>query len=199
VAAGAKGPLEPLRARFLLLSAPTGAFNVYEVPPARPSGVKLPEAPPPGGVMPTPVNDKPLLAPPLLDRRVQFGADRCYAVRTLTQIGTFAIESDPSEPVCIALVDRFAPAAPTGLQAVAGEGAISLIWEANSEADLLGYLILRSEGTGAPKALTPAPITETTFRDTTAAKGVRYSYVIVALDKAKNQSQPSNKVEEVAR
>jgi hypothetical protein len=198
-AAAAKGPIEPLRSRFLLLSAPTGAFNVYEVPPARPAGVKLPEAPPPGGVMPTPVNDKPLLAPPLLDRRVQFGADRCYAVRTVTQLGTFAVESDLSEPACIALVDRFAPAAPTGLQAVAGEGAISLIWEANSEADLLGYLVLRAEGTGTPKALMPAPIAETTFRDTTAVKGVRYSYVIVAVDKAKNQSQPSNKVEEVAR
>jgi hypothetical protein len=195
----APGP-DVLKSRTFGMTTPSGAFNVYEVlPPPRPGAVKMPEAPPPGGRMPVPVNDKPLAGPPFVDKRVQLGSERCYAVRTVTQIGTLSLESDPSVPACVSLVDHFPPAPPKGLQAVSGEGAISLIWEANTESDLDGYLVLRSEAGGPFKPLTPAPIAETTFRDSTATRGVRYSYVVVAVDKAKNQSQPSNQVEEVAR
>ena len=58
----------------------------------------------------------------------------------------------------------------------------------------------------APRAassrqLTPAPIKETTFRDTTVSAGVRYVYVVVAVDTAtpQNVSAQSNRVEETAR
>ena len=77
---------------------------------------------------------------------------------------------------------------------------VSLIWDANREADLAGYIVLRAEvpdGTFAP--LTPDPITDSTFNDTTARPGVRYAYVVVAVDTAKNRSAPSNRVEEGAR
>jgi len=47
--------------------------------------------------------------------------------------------------------------------------------------------------------LTPEPIKETTFRDTTVKAGVRYVYVVVAVDNAKNRSKPSARVEESAR
>ena len=95
--------------------------------------------------------------------------------------------------------DTFPPAAPTGLAAVGSEGAISLIWEASTEADLAGYLVMRAEAGGAPRPLTPEPIKETTFRDATAARGVRYVYTVVAVDTTGNRSTPSNAVEETAR
>jgi fibronectin type 3 domain-containing protein len=85
------------------------------------------------------------------------------------------------------------------LSAVASEGAVSLIWEANPEADLAGYLVFRAEGGRPPQPLTPQPIKETTFRDATPTRGVRYVYTVVALDTAGNRSAPSNAVEESAR
>jgi hypothetical protein len=113
-----------------------------------------------------------------------------------------SIESAPSERVCATAADTFAPAAPKGLQAVASTGAINLIWDANTEADLAGYVVLRGEAPGDKlQALTPAPIRDTTFRDATAQPGIRYVYAIVAVDRATppNMSPQSNRAEETAR
>jgi fibronectin type 3 domain-containing protein len=49
--------------------------------------------------------------------------------------------------------------------------------------------------------LTPEPIHETTYRDTTVKPGVTYVYAVEAVDNAPvpNVSAPSNKASEVAR
>ena len=96
-------------------------------------------------------------------------------------------------------VDTFPPAPPKGLGAVGSEGAISLIWEAGVEADLAGYVVMRAVAGQSPAAITPEPIKDATFRDATAARGVRYVYTIVAVDKAGNRSTPSAAAEETAR
>ena len=51
------------------------------------------------------------------------------------------------------------------------------------------------------RSITPAPIAETVFRDTTVTPGVRYVYAIQAVDGATpaNKSIPSRRVEETAR
>jgi hypothetical protein len=68
---------------------------------------------------------------------------------------------------------------------VAGDGVMNLGWDANTERDLAGYLVLRGEAPGATlQALTPAPIRETTYKDTTVKPGVRYTYAVVAVDTA---------------
>ena len=98
--------------------------------------------------------------------------------------------------------DTFPPPAPTALEAVGGAGVISLIWEAVEATDLAGYLVFRGEGGGEPTTpLTPAPIRDTSFEDRTVTPGVRYVYVVVAIDSATpaNQSAPSNRAEETAR
>ncbi len=179
-----------------------GAYNVYEVPPpaSGTSGAGAPTPPAPGGRMPTPMNAKPLASPPLVDDRMAFGTPRCYVVRALTRYGTELVESEASPVTCVTPVDTFPPAAPTSLRAVAGEHVVSLIWDANREADLAGYLVLRSElPDGAFVPLTPEPITDATFNDTTVKPGVRYAYVVVAVDTSKNRSAPSNRVEEAGR
>ena len=87
-------------------------------------------------------------------------------------------------------------AAPTGLQAIASEGAISLIWEPNTEKDLAGYIVLRGVApSGMMAPVTPLPIQVTTLRDPVPS-GVRYVYAVEAIDKAGNTSMPSSRSEE---
>ena len=151
---------------------------------------------------PHPLNSDPLTVPSYVDTRVNFGTQRCYAVLTVATYGDVVLESDTSESTCIDLVDTFPPAAPEGLGAVGSEGGISLIWNANTEEDLDGYLVLR--GTLTNEALVPLmsePISETTYRDADVKHGQRYVYAVVAVDTTlpPNLSAESNRVTETAR
>jgi hypothetical protein len=193
-----------LPSSLLVEALPGSAYNVYEVDRASGASAEA-AAPSPTAAtrMPTPVNDKPLTVPAFEDARFAFGVERCYTVRTVDTFGPRqTVESEPSAIACVTPRDTFPPAAPAGLQAVAGEGAVSLIWEPNAEADLAGYLVLRAIAPGETfDRLTPEPIRETTYSDTTAKPGVRYIYSVVAVDTVvpPNASAASNKVEVVAR
>jgi hypothetical protein len=133
---------------------------------------------------------------------VEFGVEECFVVRTVEMVGGVAVESEASaEPACTTPTDTFPPAAPTGLNVVSSAGVVALIWDPNTEADLAGYLVLRGEAPGETlRPITPAPITETVFRDTTVTPGVRYVYAIVAVDRAApaNISAQSPRVEVTA-
>jgi predicted small lipoprotein YifL len=150
-----------------------------------------------------PLNETPLATTAFADARpMQFGVEHCYVVRAAAKREAGAIESEASTPVCVTPKDTFPPAAPSGLAAVASPGAISLIWDANGEADLGGYLVLRGEAPGEKlQALTPSPIRDTTYRDETVKPGVRYVYAVVAVDSVAppNVSAQSGRVEEMAR
>jgi hypothetical protein len=151
---------------------------------------------------PVALNAEPLAGPPFADPGVTVGQERCYVVRPLDLIDGMVVIGPASPPGCVTPVDTFPPAAPKALAAVAGAGAISLIWEPNEEADLAGYVVLRGEAPGAElRAVTTEPIRETTYRDTSAQPGVRYVYAVVAVDRAtpQNVSAQSNRVEETAR
>ncbi|HTL44273.1 MAG TPA: hypothetical protein VL262_08020 [Vicinamibacterales bacterium] len=171
------------------------AYNVYAYSKSQPA-----ETSPPLVSMPPPLNPQPIDTLALEHGGAEPGKEQCFVVRTVETIASTSIESEPSPPVCVTPVDRFAPEAPTGLAAVATTGAMNLIWDANHEPDVAGYLVLRAESPGDTLLpLTPEPIRETRFRDTTAQPGVRYAYVIVAVDRAGNRSAPSARVEETAR
>jgi hypothetical protein len=169
-------------------------FNVFEV--------QRGNAAAPADRVPLPLNAEPVSGGSFEDPRVAFGAERCYAVRRVRVAGDLAAESEPSAPACVTPVDTFAPAAPRSLAAVSSENAVNLIWEANAESDLAGYLVLRGEAPGETLApITPAPIRETTYRDTAARRGVTYVYAVEAVDTATppNVSDPSNRVQEAIR
>jgi fibronectin type 3 domain-containing protein len=169
-----------------MASAPSLTYVVYRVSPEGP--VRLTE--------------KPVSATSFTDGGAEFGVERCYDVRTVTAQGVASFESTPSPTACVTPADTFPPPAPRSLAAVAGEGAISLIWEGVDAPDLAGYLVLRGEApSGELKPIFEAPIRESTYRDTTAKSGVRYVYAVVAVDRATppNRSTTSNKVEETAR
>ena len=146
-----------------------------------------------------PLNATPTTAVSLEAPGVEFGAERCFSVRTVQQVGGVSIESEPSAPACVTPADVFAPAAPTGLTGVARDGQIALIWNANTEKDLAGYLVLRAEAPGETlQPLTPAPIRDTAYRDTSVTPGVRYVYAIVAIDSATPPNRsPESRREEV--
>jgi hypothetical protein len=132
------------------------------------------------------------------DARMTWGATRCYAVRTVETVGGLPIESEATPPACVTLTDVFPPAAPKGLQAVATEGVINLIWDANTEADLDGYILLRAAPGGDLAPITPSPIHGTVFQDRPPTGG-RYIYALKAVDTAGNASQSSAPIEETAR
>jgi fibronectin type 3 domain-containing protein len=180
-----------LPARPLVTYGTPHTYRVYEVAA-------------PGATAPVPVaaiNTAPLETGRFTDDRIAFGTPRCYAVRTVAQQGKVTIESPLSPPACITAVDSYPPPAPTGLVAVGSGGGVSLIWEPVTAPDLAGYLVLRGVEGEALKPVNTSPVTESTYRDTTAEPGVVYIYAVVAVDKATpaNASPESNRVRESAR
>ena len=181
-----------LQGRPILSWPPASTYNVYEV-------VRGSNAP---RTRPVPLNANPLGASSYQDARVEFGVERCYAVRTVDTLDGLRVQSEASSLACVTPKDTFPPAAPNGLIAIGSERTISLIWGANTEEDLAGYLILRGQASDETlQRLTQAPIFETTYLDTTVQPGVRYAYAIVAVDAStpSNESPPSDRVEELAR
>lgn len=141
----------------------------------------------------------PLAEPTFSDSRMAWGERRCYITRAVETLNDLTIESDAPPPVCETLKDTFPPAAPANLQSSPQEGAISLIWDANGEADLDGYLVFRGLSREALEPIVTSPVQLTQFRDENLQPGTRYVYVVRAVDKAGNRSGPSNIVEEAAR
>lgn len=166
------------------LGQPAPGFNVYRAGEA------------------APLNRKPLSTTTFVRPGVSFGTEECFVVRTAVATGNVTLESPPTDQQCVTPADTFPPAAPTGLSAVGTSGAINLIWEANTDADLAGYIVLRGDAPGDKlQAITATPIQTTTYQDTTVKPGVRYVYAVVAVDRATppNMSSQSARVEESAR
>jgi hypothetical protein len=90
--------------------------------------------------------------------------------------------------------DKFPPAVPAGLAALAGLTGIELAWEPNRESDLAGYRVYRAEG-DAPLQALGGPVGTPSFRDPEARAGVKYRYAVSALDQRGNESTPSQPVE----
>jgi hypothetical protein len=133
---------------------------------------------------------------------VVFGKRICFVVRAIDGIAPVSIESAPSAEACVTPADTFPPPAPSGLVALAGDGRITLSWDAVTAADLAGYIVLRGEDSGDRlQPLMTEPVTGTFFNDTTAKAGVHYFYAVVAVDKASpaNRSKNSNVVDETGR
>jgi hypothetical protein len=182
---------------------PRYGYNVYEAPAVNAPGA--PDAPvAPGEARPPvlPLNKAMLTATTFGDPRVEFDVERCYLIRRVEISSGIAIEGIASAPACVTPRDEFAPAAPKNVQAISSGAGVSLLWEANTESDFGGYLVLRGEAPDDKLSpLTPTPIPDTSFSDTTVRRGRTYVYEVVAVDKQSpaNQSAPSNRVEETIR
>ena len=88
--------------------------------------------------------------------------------------------------------DTTAPAAPTGVNATAGDGQVTLKWSANSESDLAGYRVYRRYADGTWPTSPTATTATTTWTDSAARNGTAYTYRVTARDATGNESQPSS-------
>jgi hypothetical protein len=199
--------------------APRYGYNVYDAPASAPashiatagkpgSGPASQVATPEPNALKTPsspilpLNKTMLTVTTFADPRIEFDVERCYVIRRVELSGGVAIESGASAPVCVTPRDTFPPAAPRNVQAISGGAGVSLLWDANTEPDFGGYLVLRGEAPGDKLSpLTPSPIADTSFNDTTVRRGRTYVYEVIAVDKQTpaNRSAPSNRVEETIR
>ena len=184
----------PLTARSLGFNTEATRYHLFEATPT--PGIEDPYA----IAIPKPLTPQPLTATAFTMPGVVFGVERCFEVRPVDQIFGTPVIGPASPRTCVAPKDRFPPAAPKSLAAIAGAGAINLIWDANVEKDVAGYLVLRAESPGDTlQPITKEPVAAATFRDEAVRAGVRYVYAVVALDTAGNVSGESNRVEETAR
>jgi fibronectin type 3 domain-containing protein len=89
--------------------------------------------------------------------------------------------------------DAVAPMAPAGLTPSATSSGITLNWTANTEPDLAGYNVYRSNAANGTffKLNTASLITSPTYMDSSAPAGQASFYRVTAVDTSGNESQPA--------
>jgi hypothetical protein len=115
--------------------------------------------------------------------------------------GEVQVEGEDSAAVRIVAHDIFPPAIPAGLQAAySGEGQkpfIDLIWAPVTTADLVGYNIYRSEGSGGTTTKLNSDLVKSpSYRDFTVESGKTYTYALSSVDVRGNESQKSDSASE---
>lgn len=141
------------------------------------------------------------------DASFEFGKSYVYTVRTVAEPEGASIESSDSSPAIVTPHDTFPPAVPQGLVAAvlakgpANAPEVDLSWSINTEPDLAGYKLYRSERQGTPgEVVTPDLLLSPAYRDTSVQPGRHYWYKVTAVDRAGNESGHSVEVEaEVAQ
>ena len=132
-------------------------------------------------------------SPAYEDAAFEFEHRYVYSVRAFVRQGDSLAVTPLSAPGEVAAVDRFPPAPPENVRAVAAPGAVELAWSPSAEPDLAGYNVYRSEEAAFTKInseLLRIPV----FRDATVRPGVRYRYQVRASDAKGNESGPSEEV-----
>ena len=110
-----------------------------------------------------------------------------YRVRAVNVLG---VEGGPSPSVLTI------PSAVEGLMSKEDGTTCHLKWSANPEQAIVGYRVYRLDGRwnkDTVSRLTPEPIAETTFNDTTAGKSTR-RYHVIAVDAIGQEGLPSSPV-----
>lgn len=125
-----------------------------------------------------------------LDRSAVFGEHYIYAVTALGHVAPI-VESFFGGEREIDYADRFAPAPPTKLIALAEAGRVRLLWNASMEDDVVGYVVFRRQAGTKFRQLTDQPILDVEYSDRTVEAGTTYDYRIVAVDRVGNQSEQS--------
>jgi hypothetical protein len=135
------------------------------------------------------------------DTAFDFGKTYLYTVRTVIPGDGSTVESSDSVPATVTPHDIFPPAVPQGLVTAVLSGEpnappeIDLSWSINTETDLAGYHVYRSEQQDTPGQLvTPDLLLSPAYRDTSVQPGHRYWYSVTAVDRSGNESAPSARV-----
>lgn len=128
-----------------------------------------------------------------LDTTAEFGERYIYAVTAVGQTHPL-VESFFGGEREIDYADRFAPAPPTNLIALAEEGRVRLLWDASTDDDVRGYIIFRREPGADFRRLTEEPIVSLEYSDRAVLSGTTYDYRIAAIDAVGNQGEQGSSV-----
>ena len=132
-----------------------------------------------------------------LDAAFDFGKTYLYTIRTIILENGTPVESSDSGPAIVSPRDIFPPAVPQDLVAAVIVGSptnaleVNLSWSINTEPDLAGYRVYRSEQKDMPGQLvTPDLLPSPAYRDTSVQPGHTYWYSVTAVDRSGNESAP---------
>lgn len=183
-------PLESPR-NVLAEAVPTGVRIRWQASPGRFRVFRR------GGKETTAVSLAETAGQEYLDPTAEFGHTYRYSVETVRSEGNVRAASERTAEVEILPEDRFPPAVPASVTAIASTGSIELAWEQNSEPDLAGYRVYRAEGTGEFARIGDTR-TAPNYSDRPVRSGVRYRYAVSSVDRVGNESAQSAPVEIVA-
>jgi len=132
------------------------------------------------------------------DTAFDFGKTYLYSVRAVIPTEGGAVESSDSVPAIVTPRDVFPPAVPQGLVGAVIVGSptnateLELSWSINTETDLAGYRVYRSEQQDtAGELLTTDLLLSPVYRDTSVQPGHTYWYSVTAVDRYGNESAHS--------
>jgi len=137
----------------------------------------------------TKVNGSLVLVSNYTDTGLTNGVTYYYVV---TAVDTSDNESGDSNEASATTVD-LPPVAPTGLVATPGDTQAELNWNDNTEGDLAGYNVYRSQTSGGPYTkVNGSLVLVSNYKDTGLTNGITYYYVVTAVDTPNNESGDSN-------
>lgn len=152
------------------------------------------------------LNPQPFNENRFSDRNFLFGSRYEYVVHAISALPAVAgetgtVESNRSEVLAYTPIDSFPPAPPLSVTIASINGIVSIFWPLNSEPDMAGYNIYRTDNESAPDdqwmKLTPQLHKTASFRDERVQVGKQYFYRITAVDVYGNESARSATVSEV--
>lgn len=124
------------------------------------------------------------------DARYQSGKTVTYQVTAIREVAGRIVSGLGPASVMVTIVDKKPPQPPAGLDVVASNDGAFVAWDPNSESDLKGYYVFRSDGpTGDFKKVSPGLITPNSFIDPNYKQGMRYA--VSAVDNSENESPRS--------
>jgi hypothetical protein len=146
----------------------------------------------------TPLNSTPLTQTRFSDQNFTFGEEYVYVVRAVSLgTGGNSVESLNSNAIIFKPLDTFKPSAPATPTAAASPSPlrVAIFFAANTERDVVGYNIFRSEDPNLPQKswtkLNRNLLERNTYQDDDVRRGTKYFYYVTAVDNAGNESDPS--------